>query len=1285
MHAVVGVCVVIAVIGSLLWFNCTISLFDTPYLIVLWQLLFGLVYDMFRMRLSHGATGFTFSLVAYIGDVRQQATEGMKWIVDSGCGVTMTPERMLLTHTKQASRGARVNVTVASGKATPSAHTGMLEFLPSQHVPGLGAGIHLLSVAQMTDFGLICMFLSTHALVFIGDAVDPTATFSDLLDGNAFEFTTDFLRVEREGNLYKIPHDVLTRSLRRLHRERQQHAALGCPCGGISDESAEHHAFSVGTSAPVNGVDLYKYWHARFHVSDTVLYEMAKKKLVPVPLSEFAKPHPRCLACSQARVTRKRHARRRSRSSETGQLISADIMYLTNMPSRGGARYALLLVDDFSGKWWVMNLKDRAHVPAAVKLWFDRYVRPSGVRLQRFRTDRAGEFESAQFSEVMDAMGVHHEFSNAEEHAENGLAERAIRSLEEMIRVSLIDSSMDVTWWAEAAQHAVVHHNATPSQSRRWKSPNDLWGGIISPWDDVTRLRRFGTPAVALRTARERGNNAKVHATGAAVRVIGYDLHSMAYRCLGEDGKIRLRSSVYADESSMLESPDGQQVVHRFTSPLLQSFVKLDTGVTMMDDRYDFVHKDVPVFEEQIAPPVAPLMVARATDQGVGEVRVGDSDLERTSSTASNPVFSLNHGVGEQQAGEVPVRDGGNGTQQTAPAPELRRSERSTRGQAPARLIESMYTDLYVECALDGCRLSSMRGRDDHEVFAAFSAMVMNDTSDFVPAVVRAYLATADVRIPRNPEEAVSGKTGVYFEEAMQLEWTAMKENGVFKYAIPRPGERVLPSHWIFSVKGDQFGQVVRFKARWVANGSRQPRGLEEDIYAPVVRQSSLYYVLSLAAIHDLELLHADVPNAFTRSPLKPGAPRVLVRLPPKVDVKDAPPGAVAELLMSLYGTREAPHNFNVFLTEHLTALGFTRCEADQSVYFRRDGDRVMYICTHVDDLIIAHNSDSMCEEVISYLKREVALTVKPLEYFLGMAVVRDRVARTLTLSQAQYVRDILLRFGMDQARPESTPADSNVVLSKEMSPTTEAERQVMQALPMLELGGSLLFLARYTRPDIAYAVNDVLRYGSDPGPLHWKAMKRICRYLVGTTELGVTLGGLQPVGRAVGRDLKGEFYVYADADHGRNPDTRRSTTGHVFYVNGGPIAWHVRYQRSVAKSSTIAEYFSVDDAAQDVLQLRMLVDELGSPPSAPTLIFEDNQPALRLMAGAVPSDATRHIAIRHFLIRDSVEQGSIKLEYCPTDVMVADVLTKPLPRVSFQSLRPLLMGDYARHGQPAA
>lgn len=100
-----------------------------------------------------------------------------------------------------------------------------------------------------------------------------------------------------------------------------------------------------------------------------------------------------------------------------------------------------------------------------------------------------------------------------------------------------------------------------------------------------------------------------------------------------------------------------------------------------------------------------------------------------------------------------------------------------------------------------------------------------------------------------------------------------------------------------------------------------------------------------------------------------------------------------------------------------------------------------------------------------------------------------------------------------------------------------------------------------------------------------------------------------------------------------------------------------------------------MDDAAQSVLDLRLLMEELGLPPAAPTVIFEDNMSAIALINGSVPSDATRHIAIRHFLIRDLVESGKIAILHCSTKDMVADALTKPLARVQFEALRPLLMG----------
>jgi hypothetical protein len=338
-------------------------------------------------------------------------------------------------------------------------------------------------------------------------------------------------------------------------------------------------------------------------------------------------------------------------------------------------------------------------------------------------------------------------------------------------------------------------------------------------------------------------------------------------------------------------------------------------------------------------------------------------------------------------------------------------------------------------------------------------------------------------------------------------------------------------------------------------------------------------------------------------------------------------------------------------------------------VFIKRVGDKFFIVGCHVDDCVVAFNCMQMRDEVVAALKGTLAPKTGPLDFILGMQVTRDRAARTVKLTQTQYVKDLLRRFNLEDVRPVATPADPSVTLSVADCPVTETERQVMQSLPFLELGGSLLFLARYTRPGIAFAVNNVLRFTANPSPQCWTALKRIVRYLAGTLDHGVTLGGLHPIGPLRNENLQNDFYAYVDSAHAPCVDTRRSTTGQVIYLNGGPISWHVKYQRTVMKSSTAAEYFAVDDASQDILLLRLLASELGFQQHGPTIILEDNQSAIRLLEGTPPSDATKHLAIRHFIIRELVADGTIAIRYCGTQEMVADILTKPLGRVLYERL----------------
>jgi len=191
------------------------------------------------------------------------------------------------------------------------------------------------------------------------------------------------------------------------------------------------------------------------------------------------------------------------------------------------------------------------------------------------------------------------------------------------------------------------------------------------------------------------------------------------------------------------------------------------------------------------------------------------------------------------------------------------------------------------------------------------------------------------------------------------------------------------------------------------------------------------------------------------------------------------------------------------------------------------------------------------------------------------------------------------------------------------------------------------------TRPDIAYAVGAVSRYSSNPGELHWKAVKRILRYLKGTANFALEYNG------GSSEKVKG----YSDADWAGSLDDRRSTTGYVFTMNGAAVTWSSKKQPTVALSTTEAEYMAMTQAAKEAIWIRrFLAEVLGENEEANEKleVFTDNQGALALAQNPVFHARTKHIDIRHHFIRE-VEGKDLSVSFCGTEEMVADVLTKGL------------------------
>lgn len=201
---------------------------------------------------------------------------------------------------------------------------------------------------------------------------------------------------------------------------------------------------------------------------------------------------------------------------------------------------------------------------------------------------------------------------------------------------------------------------------------------------------------------------------------------------------------------------------------------------------------------------------------------------------------------------------------------------------------------------------------------------------------------------------------------------------------------------------------------------------------------------------------------------------------------------------------------------------------------------------------------------------------------------------------------------------------------------------------------GSLLYLAVCTRPDIAQAVGALARYMAQPTTAQWKAALGVLRYLSSTADQGIVFGG--------GKGLAG----YSDADYAGDPDSRRSTTGYVFLLYGGAISWSSRLQPTVAQSTVEAEYMAAASAVKEALWIRKLLHDLGIDHVGAVQLYSDNQGALQLLKHPIASQRSKHIDVMHHFARERVARGEVVFAYCPTGVMVADAMTKPLPESKF-------------------
>jgi len=531
-----------------------------------------------------------------------------------------------------------------------------------------------------------------------------------------------------------------------------------------------------------------------------------------------------------------------------------------------------------------------------------------------------------------------------------------------------------------------------------------------------------------------------------------------------------------------------------------------------------------------------------------------------------------------------------------------------------------------------------------------------------------AYKATTE-GTPTSYTEAMSSPEAKLWQEAMDVEINALKENHTYDIIASNLADKVLKNRWVFKRKLNKDGSVARYKARLVAKGFLQRHGKDYfETFAPVAKAKSIR-LLAIAAMRKQKVFHDDATSAFLNGILKE---RVVMEPAEGYTTQDERPDIDSRnfkwlLLKSLYGLKQAPREWNEVLHKFLLDYGFCQSKRDPCIYIKGKGQSQILLGVYVDDLISTGKDVNEVQAFRDSFKRRFKCSEgEELKWCLGLEV--NQTDKGIYISQASYINQKLVEFEqyLEPNVQRKVPLVSN---HQQLLIEAEKSEESDHSFPYREIVGSLMYAATMTRPDLSTAVGIVSRFLARPKKIHCTMVKQILYYLRRTAHYGL----------AYGSDGKEQLTGYVDASWANNEDYT-SLYGFAFLFGDSLISWSSKKQKNVVLSSTESEYITITHGAQEALWFLELLAELGIEQTTVPLL-EDNEASINMCKNPQEYKRTRHIQVRYHFVRDLVKDKKIELIHCGTKDQLADLFTKGVSSVRLSYLLPRL-GMYL-HSQP--
>ncbi|KAK1677837.1 hypothetical protein QYE76_038685 [Lolium multiflorum] len=892
------------------------------------------------------------------------AAGGSKWVLDSGCTSHMTGGKNLVKELRPNIN----NITVSFGDNSTSEVLGFGKVVVAHNITLVDVmlvktlGYNLLSVSALGKMGF-AVFIDNDIVVLLWSKTLKVAFVG-----------------YREHNLYVVDFSGTTTS------------SAMCLFGKA---------------------DVGWLWHRRLaHVNMRTLQSLHKGNHI-VGLMEsvsFAKDRV-CRACVEGKMHDSPHPSKTIISSKRIlELLHVDLFGPVTHASLGAKKHCLVIVDDYSRYTWVYFLKTKDETQQIFIDFATEVQRQHNLLIKAIRSDNGSEFKNYTLNDFLSDEGIRHQYSAAYTPQQNGVAERKNRTLMDMARSMMAEYKSRYNFWAEAISTACHSSNRLYLRKGLNKTPYEILTGNKP---NISYFKVFGCKCFY----QIKGVRLSKFAPKALEGIfVGYGAESHTYRVFDVSSGIIIESC-----SVKFEENDGSQVgqvdVCAGDEIPQDAIVRMGVGFFRPIEGHGVASReglcsttvepsssqhqqtpsseanDAPTQEQEENPP------SHVQDQGQDQPSIQDQPFDIC--TSPNIVQDQAHEVEHSQEIEEAQIEGQDGDpndqvdQVTPPRP------RKTKEEIEARRLARRD------------RILEIRGHTHDKVLGDVRAKVSTRRQLANFSNHHAYISVVE---PKKVFEALEDSDWV---DAMHEELNNFKRNKVWTLVEkPKECRNVIGTKWIFKNKQDEFGNIVRNKARLVAQGFSQVEGIDfGETYAPVARLESIRILLAYASHHNFKLQQMDVKSAFLNGPLHE---EVYVKQPPGFEDLNFP-NHVYKLDKALYGLKQAPRAWYEHLKELLVDRGFDVGLIDPTLFTKRVNGELFVCQLYVDDIIFGSTNKAFNDEFSKLMTDRFEMSMMgEMKFFLGFEIKQLREGTFI--NQAKYLQDMLKRFKMTELKGVATP-----------------------------------------------------------------------------------------------------------------------------------------------------------------------------------------------------------------------------------------------------------------------